>query len=336
VVTLSCLVLLFFSAASPINAVQESLLTPEMAPRLVREMESRCRTGFFEGKDHVPLYYLADDAFLPSGGNALVLVTGRNESVYKYAELIHDLKKDGVVFAYDHRGQGRSGRMLDDPLKGHVDDFTDYVADFKLFIKMVVRPERFRRTVVVAHSMGGAVAALALASGDMGVSGLILSSPMVAINTGKLPRALARSVAAVLDRLGYGTSYLPGGGYHVREFKTNNDLTSSRSRFLYARELERVFPEIALGDATNRWLREAFSVTDALMASAGGITVPVLLLQATEDTVVDLPWQKRFCEALPRCRLEQLAGSRHEILMERDGIRDQALRQVGGFWQGEP
>lgn len=316
--------------------MQESQLAPEMAPRLVREMESRCRTGFLEGKGHVPLYYVADDVSLPSGGNALVLVTGRNESVYKYAELIHDLKNDGVVFAYDHRGQGRSGRMLDDPLKGHVDDFTDYVSDFKLFIRTVVRPERFRRTVVAAHSMGGAVAALALASGDMGVSGLILFSPMVAINTGKLPRALARSMAAVLDRLGYGTAYLPGGGYRVREFQANNDLTSSRPRSIFARELERLFPEIALGDATNRWLHEAFGVTEALMVSAGRITVPVLLLQATEDTVVDLPWQKRFCEALSRCRLEQIAGSRHEILMEQDGIRDRALRLVRGFWQGEP
>ena len=34
---------------------------------------------------------------------------------------------------HDHRGQGLSGRMLDNPQPGYVESFDDYVQDFKQF-----------------------------------------------------------------------------------------------------------------------------------------------------------------------------------------------------------
>ncbi len=60
----------------------------------------------------------------------VVICPGRIESYVKYAELAYDLFHLGFdVLIIDHRGQGRSGRLLADPHLGHVNRFNDYVDD---------------------------------------------------------------------------------------------------------------------------------------------------------------------------------------------------------------
>jgi len=92
-----------------------------------------------------------------------VIVNGRNESYWKYQELFYELYSHGYdVYAYDHRGQGESGRILKDPQVGYVAEFDYYVDDLDTFIYDVVKPERYKNRYLLAHSMGGAVATLYL------------------------------------------------------------------------------------------------------------------------------------------------------------------------------
>lgn len=46
------------------------------------------------------------------------------------------------VLIIDHRGQGRSGRLLADPHLGHVNRFNDYVDDLAAFWQQEVQPVR--------------------------------------------------------------------------------------------------------------------------------------------------------------------------------------------------
>jgi lysophospholipase len=90
-------------------------------------------------------------------------------------------------------------------------------------------------------------------------------------------------------------------------------------------------PEIALGSPTNRWLKEAIRAGRRARDAAAEIKVPVLLLQAGEDSVVRLKAQDEFCREAENCIERRLMGSRHEILMEKDTIRDQAIKYILDF-----
>ncbi len=72
----------------------------------------------------------------------IVVCPGRIESYVKYAELAYDLFHLGFdVLIIDHRGQGRSGRMLADTHRGHVVNFSDYVDDLAAFWQQEVSPD---------------------------------------------------------------------------------------------------------------------------------------------------------------------------------------------------
>ena len=72
----------------------------------------------------------------------MVLLQGRAEFVEKYGETVGDLGARGfAVYALDWRGQGRSGRVLKDPRKGHVVSYDDYLKDLDLFLERLVVPD---------------------------------------------------------------------------------------------------------------------------------------------------------------------------------------------------
>ncbi len=77
------------------------------------------------------MYRYALSAFRAQHNDRLVLICpGRIESYVKYAEVAYDLFHCGFdVMIIDHRGQGRSGRLLSDTHRGHVVNFSDYVDD---------------------------------------------------------------------------------------------------------------------------------------------------------------------------------------------------------------
>lgn len=64
------------------------------------------------------------------------------------------------VMIIDHRGQGRSGRLLSDTHRGHVVNFSDYVDDLAALWQQQVVPGHWRKRFILAHSMGGAIATL--------------------------------------------------------------------------------------------------------------------------------------------------------------------------------
>jgi lysophospholipase len=291
--------------------------------------ENELVAGTMIGADGVPLSFRMHEPAESAG--ALVLLGGRTESQVKYAELLLDLAPAGyTLYILDHRGQGFSGRLLADPHKGHVERFEDYVEDLDGFMRRAVRPERHARTVLLAHSMGGAIAVLYAA--EHAVDGLILSAPMLSVRTAPLPRPAAVALASGLTALGLGRSYVPGGGpYNPADPFEGNVLTGSRVRFELNQRLVERYPETALGGPTNRWADEAFRACRRAIKAARLITVPILLPEAGEDQVVSPAGLQALKDAAPQAKRLVLAGARHELLMERDEIRDQALAAIRTF-----
>lgn len=97
----------------------------------------------------------------------------------------------------EHRGHGYSGREVDDPELVHVQSYDCYAADLARFVETVVSPGEEHR-IVFAHSMGGAIAILALERYPQLFEAAVLSAPMCAMQTGKYPRFLGKTAGGVL------------------------------------------------------------------------------------------------------------------------------------------
>lgn len=315
----------------PAQALPEGELATSFESQVRPFFEENYTRGAFQGGGGLTLRYAARQ--IPNPQGTLLLVKGRTEFLAKYAELLYDLRDLPLsIYILDLRGQGASDRVLADREKGHVDDFQDYVEDLSILIDTVIKPEPTMPLVMLTHSLGGTVAALYANSHPDRVRGLILCAPMLAIKTKPFPVSIARLLAKGATFLGFGTSYVPGGGpYDPATPFAANDVTHSEPRFSLSQRLLAASPADALGSPTYGWVHQAFAGMDRLALDHRRLTMPVLLLQAGEDTVVDSTPQAAFCADLPVCTLIPLPGARHEVLMEKDAIRTQAISRVREF-----
>lgn len=266
-----------------------------------------------------------------------VALGGRFEFMEKYRGVIRRLNRRGFdVYSFDWRGQGLSTRPLPNRHKGHVGNYGEYIADLDLFMDRVVHPGGAKPILLLTHSMGGHIALRWLHRRSRGVDGLALVSPMIDIRTAPFPKCLARALARTARRFGYGDAYVPGAGDYVLEDERfpGNRLTADPEGFnISKREIVRN-PALALGGVTYGWLAASFDSIDRLMEPGyvSAIPIPVLMASAGEEVVVSVPAQRRICRELPDCEFVAIPGSRHEILMETDAVKDRFWRAFDRFW----
>src|SRR5882724_4209218 len=141
------------------------------------------RYGFLDGSGGRVRYACWNASGTATPRGTILLLAGRGEFIEKYAtEVVGELLERGfAVSAMDWRGQGLSDRLLADRDKGHIDHFTTYMADLRLFIDQVVMPQA-RPILALCHSMGGHILLRHLAeSGSGPLSGALIVSPMTAL-----------------------------------------------------------------------------------------------------------------------------------------------------------
>jgi len=291
--------------------------------------------GSFKGAGGVPLHF----AYVkPAAAKAaIVLIAGRTESVVKYQELFYDLSRQGyAVFAYDHRGQGLSGRMLADPQIGHVEDFQLYVDDLQTFMQKM-QPEFSAKPLALAHSMGGAILSYYLAQYPDSFQAAVMASPMHQANAQLVfgPSDgcyLASALGWTCPDCYAGFSAQP---YQAGAF-SDNPYTHSELRYQRFRAAYQQYPKVQLGGPSWHWLAEACHVAAELPQIAGQIKTPVLILQAGADAIVTAAAQQQFCQVLgPQCEggsVKVIAGAAHELLIEADAYRLPALTAIQQFF----
>lgn len=338
---LSLLALTLFSAGALAVTNTYPLTSEADVPTLYRQTlpdfwHQHAVEGEFKGKDDVIIRYAA--LRQAKVDRAILIVNGRVESYLKYQELAWDLWRQGYsLYLIDHRGQGMSGRMLDDPQKGYVDQFDDYVVDLKQFHDQIIMADQPAKLFLLAHSMGGAISARYLERWPEDIKAAVLSSPMMGINLGGLPKWLAKGLAATLGTVGGWIGeppYGPGQGPYQDDGFADNGLTHSHSRYQAFRQLYEQYPQIKLGGATAHWIYQGITGADAAIAGAGAIKTPLLVLQAGDDKIVDNAAQDRFC-TLAKCeggKPLRIEGAWHELLMETDDKRQPALTAMAEFF----
>lgn len=265
---------------------------------------------------------------------ALVILPGKSESFLKYAELVYDLRDSGYsIYLMDHRGVGRSGALLSgDPEKTHVESFDDYVRDLETFVDQVVDARPHTRRVMLGHSMGGTVALLYLEDHPEVFDGAILCAPMLEIITDPFPEPVARVLCEIGVVVGAGSRYGPGQGPREPGVFDGNIFTGSARRWsLWEERLIPLGGFAGTGGVTLRWLRESLAAGRRARRQAGQVRVPVMLFQAGLDGLVRPGGQEDACRRMSECELHVFPSARHEILMECDRIRSEAVGRVREF-----
>lgn len=266
---------------------------------------------------------------------ALVILPGQGEPALKYAEVIYDLRNSGHdLYILDHQGQGLSQRLLKDSQKGHVISFGDYVSDLDLFLRKVVQQHSVGKDLhLLAHSMGGAIGVLYLSENPGVFKKAILNAPMLKINTSPYPEKVARLLGTLLVKIGKGENYAPGKGPYrpSQDHFESNPFTSSLERHSVTKKMNEMFPDLVVGGPTSRWVDQSLKATKFILNKAKDIKIPLLLFQAGLDQIVRTPIQQSFCESAPQCIFVTFPNAQHEILMERDTDRDEALSEIAQF-----
>ncbi len=327
---------------------EAELLEVGYQERISKFLSDNRRAAHFLGRNDIKIAY---ELFLQKKPNeeqdAIVIVSGRTESYVKYDESIYDLYRNGyAVFIYDHRGQGLSDRILpgaDNYEKGYVERFDDYVEDLDTFIERIVRPEKPRRIFLLAQSMGGAIASLWAERYPKVAHALALSSPMhqpTLIGGYRGSRGACRTLVPLMGQF-RPTAYAGGGPFHFTQddFQAN-DYTHSVVRFNRFLDAFDKHQEARVGGPTWQWVHEACRGAIESVTNASEIQIPVLLLQAGSDSVVDPQAQEEFCDNLARGGKQTCNGggpvvierAKHEMFIESDEYRRPVLEHILNFF----
>lgn len=261
-----------------------------------------------------------------NGRGVCVLLHGQTEFIEKYVEVIGELQGRGFTVAtLDWPGQGGSYRMLANPLKAHIGNFSEYDTALWLFMDEIVRPHGDQPPVVLAHSMGGHIALRAMHDRPNAFRCAVLSAPMIRALTRGYPRWLARTACFVENLIGAQDDWV--WGMDGRDpLKVTFDLqlvTSDPARFERTQTFLRAHPDLRLAGPTWRWLEAAYR-SMAMMERPGyaeAVSTPVLLCAAGKDRIVDVSAEREFVKRLPKGELFDMPEAEHEILMESDPIR---------------
>lgn len=278
----------------------------------------------------------------PQAKAVVLVVNGRLESFEKYTELFVELWHNGYsVISFDHRGQGRSGRLLDNPQVGHIDSYRNYVADLKLVVEQLVRPSGHLHPLMLCHSMGGCIGLHYLHDyPDHPFAALALCSPMLSINTGPFPLPLAKAITA----LWAGTESLLsrachrqpghfrwGGHYQFKPF-LNNRITHSQTRFELMQQRYRALPQIQLGDPSAAWVARSFAAAATAIDKGATLKLPILLQEAGADPIVTAAGIRALRDRQPNVQWHKIEGARHELLFEADRYRQPVMHNILNFF----
>lgn len=272
----------------------------------------------------------------PARAGTILFLQGFNEFIEKGLETVAALQARGYgVVTFDWRGQGLSDRLLPCRRKGHIPDMSHFLNDLDELLKLTRFREFPEPHVLLGHSMGGHLALRAAHDYPDLFHRAVLTAPMADILTGKWPRMLAYGFARAAVGFGFGDAFVPGAGPYTEKLRLfeGNPLTSDPIRFARIHALIDRTPDVALGGPSFAWVYSAFR--SIRMVKRKGylekIALPVLLLSAEEDRIVSNAGQREVATLLPDCRMVGFPGGRHELLLERDEVRDRVWEEIDRF-----
>ncbi|PWK12851.1 alpha/beta hydrolase [Tumebacillus permanentifrigoris] len=234
----------------------------------------------------------------------VVLVHGAGEHSGRYGHVIEALTARGIsVITGDLPGHGRSGGI-----SGHVESFDEYLDSVSEWMKLAEAssgPDG--HVAIIGHSMGGLVTVRFLeerAHQHQHLIGAVLSSPCLklALEVPGWKKSLAGVLNSLAPRLRMASGIQPSDvSRHptvVSEY--GNDPLMGRK-------------------VSVRWFQELNAAMETAVAQAQRISVPLLVMQAGQDRLVDPAVAPVFYNRLPAHELHKFVPFHnlyHELFNE--------------------
>lgn len=269
---------------------------------------------------------------------AILFMVGRGDAYEKYLETYEHWRQRGWhVTAAEWRGQGGSGRLGLDDVTGHIDSFEAWVADLAALWRDWW-PRQQGKRVLAGHSMGGHLVMRAAADGvfDPLPDALLLSAPMLDVLPEAVPLALRQALARWQCRRGdprrpaWKWSEKPGEPPAARQGLLTHDAERYDDELWWRARR----PELVMGPGSWGWVRAALDSIGVLERPGAleAVRLPVHIIATTADRLVGIRAIRRAAARLPQAELELFgAEAAHEILRERDAVRDRALKAIDAF-----
>lgn len=311
----------------------QSLLVAEdgygerMKSEVVPFLESAMREGTLETERGSRIHWET----LAAGESKAVIVMfeGFCEFTRKFDEVAYYFLKSGYsVCRFDHRGLGLSSRDVDDPSLVHIKSFDIYVDDAAEVVEKIARPMAGGGPLFLfAHSMGGCVGALLMERRPGAFSKAVLSTPMLAVQTG-VPEWMAAFLSFFKTTFGQGDRMVFS---HKRftgvfDFDPNfsydgkNPRTQAEARAKYQFDMRAADERYQTTAATYGWTRAAIKATKEATArrNVERVQIPVLMFKAQNDSRVRPEGEDKFRRRSDVATLAYYPGVEHEIYNSKD------------------
>ena len=332
--------------------------------QIIEFYNSKVKKDSFVGADNIKIAY----HFFPAEGSdkALIIAHGTGENPLRYAEVVYDLINNKLpyhIFLISHRGMGFSQRMLGknrdwnpnwdvfdsknneikDYKKIYVNEFDDYIKDFTVFVNLIREKHKLTKISALGHSLGGGIITRYVEKNPDSLDKIILSAPMhsiIGLAGADTSDYLSRALISIGDTFSHKEYAAGGGGENFSHFETKHDVnnslnygTSSYQRFFLKKLVLQEFPETSLGGMTWGFTDSIYEGVQDIRKDADRIKTKTFILQAEYDDYVHPIGHKIVCDKINKetkglCNLQIFKDAKHELLLERDLIRNQAMTAI--------
>ncbi|MDD5803028.1 MAG: alpha/beta hydrolase [Clostridia bacterium] len=299
----------------------EPYLDSRKQEQFVSETWHERKNRIISGKIHLQSY-LADN---PKG--VIIISHGFTEGAPKYDEMIYYFLKAGYhVYMPEHMGHGLSYRLTEDPSLVHIDCWKRYAEDFLLICHEIKQKYPDLPLNLFAHSMGGAIGAIAASFEPELFHKIILSSPMIRPLTGNVPWPLLVMIAHVQCLFGKEESYVAGQKPYDGSDTFETSAATSKARFERYNEIRKAHKELQTSAASYGWLRASIKMSWYLRYCGWKkLARPMLIFQAEKDDFVSVKALQKFADKIKKqgnaaCEYISMPGTKHEIYCSGDEI----------------
>lgn len=267
--------------------------------------------GRVTSADGTRLYF---QSWMPEEPRGIVIIVhGLFDHSGRFVHVAEWLGERGIgCYGLDYRCHGRSPG-----LRIHVDRFDEFVDDVDAMREKVAEEHAELPRFVLGHSQGGLITILSILRSPEGLDGAVVTSPFLGVHPESRPPApvvkLAPILAALLPRLrmegGAKPKYLTHDRAVVEAYEADPLVTSKISA---------------------RYGVELMEAQERALEEASRLRIPLLLMLAGDDHIVDPEATRRWARAAPAEQVElvEWEGLWHELLNEPE--KEQVLDRT---WQ---
>ena len=264
----------------------------------------------------------------------VICLQGVCEFSEKYYEMARWCLDNNMAFwMCDWAGQGRSVRFLANPQKRHSQGFDADIDDLHYFIMEYIKhssvhPDKGRIPMaMLAHSMGSNIGLRYIAKYPDIFECAGFVAPMIGMKVfRKFPQLPMLIVTKILSVI-MGETYVSSGGGDWEKGASKTRLTSDPVRATIHDTWFEYDSNLRCGNVTYKWVHEAQLSCINLKKEIlnNDIQTHCLFALAGVEDLVDNKLANKVIGYLPNAKIIEYPNSFHEILMEKDEIRDNFL-----------